>query len=163
MEPAIALGSAVIVEPVAPTSLAVGDVVSLRSGPGRAIFTHRIIRIGRGDGGLWVETKGDANAAPDPSLTPASAVIGRVTVAIPKIGYLIAVLSTPVGALFFIALGLLLLTAAWTAESYEPGPRARPVVVPGRPAPLTLAELRHRRMLRTIALTDRTSRPGSGG
>jgi signal peptidase len=163
MEPAIGLGSAVVVEPVAPTSLAVGDVVSLRSGPGHAIFTHRVIRIAQGDGGIWVETQGDANAAPDPALTPAGDVIGRVSVVIPKIGFLISVLSTPVGALFFVALGLLLLTAAWTAESFEPGPRVRPVAEPVRPAPLTLAELRRRRVLRPIALTDRTSRPGSGG
>jgi signal peptidase I len=163
MEPAIALGSAVVVEPVAPTSLAVGDVVSLRSGPDRAIFTHRIIRIAQGDGGIWVETQGDANAAPDPSMTPATAIIGRVTIAIPGIGYLVTVVSTPAGALFFIALGLLLLTAARTAESYEPGPRVRPLAVLGGPAPLTLADLRRRRILRTIVLTDRPSRPGSGG
>ena len=33
-----------------PTTLAVGDVVTLRSGPDRAVFTHRIIRIVERDG-----------------------------------------------------------------------------------------------------------------
>ncbi len=50
MEPAIHLGSAIVVEPVDPRSLAVGDVVSLRSGPDRAIFSHRIIRVVVRDG-----------------------------------------------------------------------------------------------------------------
>jgi signal peptidase I len=39
MEPAIGIGSAIVVEPVDPHALAVGDVVSLRSGPDRAIFS----------------------------------------------------------------------------------------------------------------------------
>ncbi len=83
MEPTIPLGAAVIVEPVAPADLAVGDIVSLRSGPQRAVFTHRIIRIADRDGEVWIETQGDANDAPDPSITPATAVIGRVAVIIP--------------------------------------------------------------------------------
>ena len=86
MEPAIHLGSAIVVEPVDPRSLAVGDVVSLRSGPNRAIFSHRIIRVVVRDGAVWIETKGDANAAADPSLTPASQVIGRASATIPMAG-----------------------------------------------------------------------------
>ena len=79
MAPAISVGSAVVVEPVAAADLRVGDVVSLRSGPQRAIFTHRITRVAQRDGATWIETQGDANATADPSLSPASAVIGRVT------------------------------------------------------------------------------------
>ena len=79
MEPALPIGAAVVVEPVPATALAVGDVVSLRTGTElKSIFTHRITRfVARADG-LWVETKGDANASVDPSITPASQVIGRV-------------------------------------------------------------------------------------
>jgi signal peptidase I len=113
MAPAIDVGSAVVLESVRPDDLAVGDVVSLRSGPERAVFTHRVTRVAERDGEVWIETRGDANANPDPSLTPGSAVIGRMAVAIPLAGYLIALLSTPAGVVFLIAVGLLLLTLGW--------------------------------------------------
>jgi signal peptidase len=113
MTPAIEMGSAIVLEAVAPTDLAPGDVVSLRSGPQRAVFTHRVIRVAERAGEVWVETRGDANPAPDPSLTPASAVIGRVAVTIPLAGYLIALLSVPAGVVFAISLGLLFLALGW--------------------------------------------------
>ena len=109
---------------VATTALAVGDVVSMRVGPQQAIFTHRIVRlVERGDG-LWMETKGDANAKPDPSLVPASDVIGRVTIAIPFAGYLIAALSTGSGAGTILGLAGFLLALTLLLESRaEAGPR----------------------------------------
>ncbi len=120
MEPAISLGSAIVVEPVDPHALAVGDVVSLRSGPNRAIFSHRIIRVVVRDGAVWVETKGDANATADPSLTPASQVIGRASATIPGAGYLIALLSSLHGIVFVVSLGLVLMVAASLVEGLVP-------------------------------------------
>ena len=132
MEPAIHLGSALVVEPVEPRSLAVGDVVSLRSGPNRAIFSHRIIRVVVRDGTVWIETKGDANAAADPSLTPASQVIGRASATIPMAGYLIALLSSLHGIVFVVSLGLVLILAASLVEG--PVPVRRRSAVPSRQA-----------------------------
>lgn len=97
MEPTVGQGAAIIVAPVEPGELRVGDVVSLRVGPEQAVVTHRISRLVALEDGLWLETKGDANAAPDPSLVPASAVIGRVGPVIPFVGYLIAALALPSG------------------------------------------------------------------
>ena len=141
MAPALDIGTAVVVEPVEPSSLRVGDLVSLRSGAERAIFTHRITRLIDRDGAVWIETKGDANAGVDPSITPATSVIGRVSVALPKVGYLIALLSAPVGILFVISLGSLLLFAGWIIEAPRPAhqrtadedgiPGDRPVGAPG--------------------------------
>jgi signal peptidase len=116
MAPTIPLGAAVIVTPVDGRDLATGDIVSLRSGPERAVFTHRIIRVVDRSDQVWIETKGDANGAADPSITPASAVIGREVVTIPFAGYLVALLSIPSGVLFVIALGLALLLAGWVLE-----------------------------------------------
>src|SRR5258705_8221957 len=112
MEPTISLGSAIVVEPVDPGTLAVGDVVSLRSGPGRAIFSHRVIRVIVRDGTTWVETKGDANAIADPSLTPASQIIGRASATIPTAGYLIALLPSLPAIAFVISPVLSRLPAA---------------------------------------------------
>jgi len=141
MEPAIGLGSAIVVEPVDPRSLAVGDVVSLRSGPDRAIFSHRIIRVVVRDGTTWVETKGDANETADPSLTPASQIIGRASVTIPNAGYLIALLSSLHGIVFVISLGLVLLLAASMVESITPvRRRATDTQRQSEPAPWTAAD-----------------------
>jgi signal peptidase len=124
MSPAIPLGAAVIIAPVAPAALGFGDVVSLRIAEENATFTHRITDVVDRPDGRWFRTKGDANPAPDPTLVPASAVIGRVELAIPAMGYLIALLSLPVGVLFVVGLAATLLAIAWLLESLEPAPIA---------------------------------------
>ena len=120
MEPAILLGSAIVLKPVDPAELAVGDVVTMQVGSERATYTHRIITIVDRPDGRWVRTQGDANAAPDPTLVPATAVIGRVELAIPLIGYLLALLTLPVGVIFVLGLAATLLAIAWLLESLEP-------------------------------------------
>jgi signal peptidase len=120
MEPSIPMGAAVVVDPVAPTTIRVGDVVSLRTGTNlQAIFTHRVTRIVERDGIPWVETKGDANAAVDPSITSTDHVIGRVAASIPYAGFLLALLSVPSGVLFVVLLAAVLLTLTWLLESFE--------------------------------------------
>ncbi len=119
MEPTIPLGSAVVAAPVAASDLAVGDIVSLRVGPRRAIFTHRIVRVVDRDGAVWLETKGDANTSADPSLVPATDVIGRVSLSVPLAGYLVRAIGSLQGILFVLATGALLLAGAWILESVE--------------------------------------------
>jgi signal peptidase len=111
MAPAIGVGSVVIVDPVDPTDLAVGDVVSVREAPDRTTYTHRITRIVERDGVRWLETKGDANTAPDPSITPASTVIGRVAFALPLLGFVIALMAQPTGVVSVLALAVALMVA----------------------------------------------------
>jgi signal peptidase I len=125
MEPAIPIGAAVILEQVDPAALAVNDVVSLRSGPGRAVFTHRIVRIVEREDGRWIETKGDANPGSDPSVTPVSAVIGRATLMVPSGGYLLALLSEPAGVLLVLSSGATLMVLGWLFESFEIDRRRR--------------------------------------
>lgn len=119
MEPAIAMGSVVITTPVAPDGLRAGDVVSLQTGPERAVFTHRIVRLATLPDGLYIETKGDANPAVDPALVAATDVIGRVDLAVPVAGYGVALLSSIQGVLFACSLAALLLVAVWLLESFE--------------------------------------------
>ena len=120
MEPAIPIGAAVVVAAIPAAELAVGEVVSLRTGTNlKSIFTHRVTRIVQREDGLWLETKGDANTAVDPSLTSVANVIGRVDWSMPYAGYLLALLSVPSGVLFVILLAGLLLTVTWLLETYE--------------------------------------------
>lgn len=116
MVPALAVGSAIIVDPIDPAALAVGDIVSVRSGPTRAVFTHRITRIVERDGSTWLETRGDANGSPDPSLVPARDVLGRVSITIPVAGYLLTMASRPSGIVTVVTVALLLLIAAWLVD-----------------------------------------------
>lgn len=120
MEPALPLGAAVVVDPVRPADIRVGDVVSLRSGSQlQSIFTHRVTAIVPREGTIWIETKGDANAAVDPSITSTEHVIGRVSATIPYAGFLLALLSVPSGVLFVVLLAAVLLTLTWLLESFE--------------------------------------------
>jgi signal peptidase I len=123
MEPTIGLGAAIVVRPVAAADLVVGDVVSMQVGPASTTFTHRIVDVVDRADGRWIRTKGDANAEPDPTLVAATEVIGRVELAIPLAGYLLALLSLPMGVMFVIGLAATLLAIAWLLESLEPEPR----------------------------------------
>ena len=119
MEPSIALGSAVHVVPVEASELRAGDVISLQAGMKNAVFTHRIVRVVNLPEGMYVETRGDANTGPDPSLVPMEDILGRVTVSIPLAGFGIALLSSYQGVMFLIAFGLVLLAGAWLLETVE--------------------------------------------
>jgi signal peptidase len=125
MEAAVHQGSAIVVEPVDADDIRVGDVVTMRVGPEQAVFTHRVIRIAARPDGLWLETKGDANATPDPVLVPATAVIGRVRLTIPAIGYVIAALSTSNGLLLGGGLAGMLLALVLLLEGLETGGQTR--------------------------------------
>lgn len=119
MEPTIPVGAAIVALPVSAEELVVGDIVSLRAGEQRAIFTHRITRLVDRDGSPWLETMGDANEEPDPSLVPATSVIGRVEVMVPWAGYLVTILGSIQGIVFLVSLGVLFLVGAWLLEGLE--------------------------------------------
>ncbi len=119
MEPAIPIGSAVLAVPVPPGDLHPGDVVSIRVGAKHAVFTHRIVRLATLPDGLYLETRGDGNEHPDPALVPATAVIGRVSVQVPWVGYGLALLGSVQGVSFVIAFGIVLLAGAWLLETLE--------------------------------------------
>jgi signal peptidase len=119
MEPTLPLGSVVVDEPVAASDLQVGDIVSIKVGPQQAIFTHRIVRTVVRDGAPWIQTKGDANPTDDPSIVPATAVLGRVALTIPYLGYPIQLLSSLAGVAFLLSIGMVTLLGAWLLESLE--------------------------------------------
>ena len=114
MQPALPLGSAVIVRLGQADQLAVGDVITFRGGNG-TIVTHRIIGVSAGADRAF-QTKGDASLGVDPTAVPASALIGRVEYVLPGVGAVLASLATTSGGL--AALGLLggLLLSVWIMD-----------------------------------------------
>lgn len=117
MEPTIPRGALVIVLPSA-AGYAVGDVVTVQQGTATP-YTHRITRRTALGGVPYVETKGDANAAPDPAIVPAAAIAGRIALAIPALGYLSALLGTFLGLAGFLALAATALLLAGALEDLE--------------------------------------------
>lgn len=115
MEPAIPLGSVVVVHAVDPASVDVGDVVTFRLQHG-TIVTHRVTGITTENGNIAFETKGDASASADPTPIPASSVLGGVEYAVPAVGYLIYVLGSTFGALLAVGILVSLLLVGWSMD-----------------------------------------------
>ncbi|MGC8634990.1 MAG: signal peptidase I [Candidatus Limnocylindrales bacterium] len=128
MVPAIPVGAAVVLDRGA-AGVRIGDVVSLRLDDG-AIFTHRVTRLVQLDKVPYVATKGDANRAEDPALTPLSQVIGRVGLTVPLAGFLMAGLARPAGVATALLAALTLLAALWLLDEDEAAVRG-----PARPHP----------------------------
>ncbi len=149
MEPTIPLGSTVVLERVPAEALAVGDIVTLRVGPKPSIYTHRIVRLVDLDGVPHIETRGDANPAPDATTTPVSAVVGRAAWSVPFLGYLLALLSVPIGIAFVIGLGAVLVIAATLLEEVAGGPAGGRSRAPTGP-PLEGRVARHLAARRTL-------------
>jgi signal peptidase I len=118
MEPAIGLGSVIDVVHVQPADLRQGDVVTLKDAAG-TLVSHRINRLVSTSDGLYIETKGDANNAPDAALVPVTQVVGRVDASVPKLGYLLYLLTLPTGILTLMCVALTMLFGIWLLEEVE--------------------------------------------
>lgn len=117
MEPTIPQGALVLALP-SDTPYAVGDVVTVQQGAAMP-YTHRITRLTELAGVPYVETKGDANAEPDPVIVPTAAIAGRVVVSIPFLGFVSALLATGLGLAAFLALGAAALLVSWILEDLD--------------------------------------------
>lgn len=87
MTPGIPVGSVVIVRPVDPATLRVGDVATYQVEEGKEVFiTHRVTKVRTNGDDLRFRFQGDANRAPDRELVPAGAVRGKVWFHVPYVG-----------------------------------------------------------------------------
>jgi signal peptidase len=99
MEPAIPVGSIVVIKPADPDTLKVGDIICFKiESESSTTVTHRIFNIT--DKGFI--TKGDANEDPDQWIVKKENVIGKVIAVIPLLGYLGYFVRTPVGFILLI-------------------------------------------------------------
>ncbi len=91
MEPAIPRGSLIVVEPVLPSEIAVGDVITFDKYD--QTTSHRVVAIAPTQAGPVFTTKGDANAAADPEATVFPGRVGIVRATVPLAGYVVASLQ----------------------------------------------------------------------
>lgn len=95
MAPAIDTGALAISRTVPASELAVGDVVTVRTGTGVRV-THRIQDISLAGGKATLVLKGDANGAVDDNAYVVSSA-PRVLFDVPKAGYVVSFVSGPIG------------------------------------------------------------------
>jgi signal peptidase I len=125
MAPTYAVGALLVVEPVDPADVRVGNALMYEM-PGRRghIVTHRVVEILDSSSGVMFRTQGDANGAPDVEPVPARAVRGRVRWAIPHLGRAVRALHEPAGlaALVGTPAALLAVTelVAWRRRRRQP-------------------------------------------
>lgn len=100
MEPAIAVGDAIYLDPAREPEI--GEVITFERP--NALITHRVVAI---ENGLY-RTQGDSNQTPDDFLVSPEQVRGVVALRLPFFGYLIAFAREPGGLLILIGLPLLL-------------------------------------------------------
>ena len=111
MEPTIPLYSAIIVEPVKPRTLGVGDVITFQQpdSPERKI-THRITKVERrGDGEIAFVTKGDNNEVRDPWRVTYADTGYRVRGHVPHVGWVMIQAQTQWARILLVVLPVLVL------------------------------------------------------
>ena len=78
MSPALRPGDLVLIKEIEPSTINIGDVVTVKFG--ESTYTHRVVE--RLEGGRF-RLKGDANEEPDPGLIEESQIIGKVVLVFP--------------------------------------------------------------------------------
>ncbi|NLA12564.1 MAG: signal peptidase I [Firmicutes bacterium] len=108
MEPALKVGSAVVVQSLAAEEVRPGDIITYRSNNGSTLTTHRVERLDT-TSGLLFYTKGDANKIADPLPVTEQQLVGKVALTVPYLGYLLAYAGTREGLLVLLALAVLII------------------------------------------------------
>ncbi len=126
MDGTISRGALIYTQPVAVESLVEGDIVTFVPPGMEAPVTHRIVDVRRNDAGeLEMQTRGDNVGMRDPWVfVPRTPMLPRFVLAIPYVGYVIAVLSLPlVRILVFVlpamVIALVVLVRLWRRAGAE--------------------------------------------
>lgn len=125
MVPAFRPGDALVVAPVLPRDLRLGEIVSYRNPRNPNVtITHRLVAINKRTG--WLTTAGDAYRSPDPSFPP-GLLAGRATAIAPGLGVVLNTLRRPIGlalviyspAAFIVAVEVRRLSSAYARPFYS--------------------------------------------
>lgn len=112
MNPEFDTGSVVFVRDINPENIEVGDILTFKGESRTAnTTTHRVVDI-HDDDGLNFTTRGDANEINDPNRLYPENVVGKVTLSVPYLGYLLKFAGSPTGRYFLIVLPCMILILA---------------------------------------------------
>ena len=132
MSPTIPVGSEVVALQTPADQIHVGDVITFqRPNHSDQLVTHRIVAVENDPVGRsqWV-TRGDANGAADAWRIPVQGRGLKYAFHVPLLGYLLAMLSSPLGRICFILAPALLLTAVVVNDLWKT-PKRTPEGRPG--------------------------------
>lgn len=107
MAPTIHTGDLVVIKPVAVDTVAVGDVIGVRTSLGQVIV-HRVTAITTNDGQLVVTTQGDANPTSEQWVIPHGKDVALVKRVLPALGGVVDRVQGPLAALAVLLAGLTL-------------------------------------------------------
>lgn len=110
MEPGISPGDYITITKINPDELKVNDIVTYKIN--QTVVTHQIISI-EGD---KIITQGTANNVADNPITKAD-ILGKYLFKLPKIGYIMAFLSSTAGLILII--GIVIIIAFWELSDPE--------------------------------------------
>jgi len=114
-------GSLAITRETPAASVHRGDIIVITAS---AAKVHRVVAIEQRDGQVVVQTRGDANDAPDPDPYVLPEHTARVVTVLPYAGYVVAFAMSPLGWLTLIAapaawLLFAFVKSVWTSEDAE--------------------------------------------
>ncbi len=110
MEPAVKVGSVVVVKPLPAEEVVLGDIITFRNDRSLTITTHRVDSL-ETENGLLFYTKGDANNARDPLPVQPRQLVGKVVLTVPYLGYLFAYTRTQKGVMVVFGLAALVVAS----------------------------------------------------
>ena len=108
MEPKLKVGDIVVSKAVDRSKIKAGDVITYKMGA-NTLVTHRVIEIIEMKGSNFYKTKGDANNIEDSDLVSQDNVVGKLVLRIPKGGYVVDILTSPIGFIVFFIIPLVVL------------------------------------------------------
>jgi signal peptidase I len=112
MRPTIQPGDMVVDEPISPSQIRVGDIVTFREPHGTRTITHRVRQVSISEGQARVTTRGDANDTVEKWQLRTSGSVGRVLYTVPKIGFPVTWSHSRNGRLALVSIPALVL-AIW--------------------------------------------------
>lgn len=122
MEPAVPAGAVVVVRPIAPADIRVGDVLTYNIPIGdRRVVTHRVVDIPEPGVAPTVVTKGDALEERDP-WTPrfATGPVWKVAGVVPLLGYVLTTLQTALVQRLSVTVLPALFAVLWLLRIWAP-------------------------------------------
>lgn len=122
MEPTFAPGDLLLLRPEPLSSVRVGQVITYTIPIGdHHLETHRVVRVLRGGDEPVVQTKGDANARPDPwTAVLHGGTVWQVDRVVPHVGAALLWLGRPIVRVAFVLLLAVLLLRAGLAQIWFP-------------------------------------------
>ena len=105
MEPTYKIGGVVVVRPVDPANIGVGDIITYEvAKTPEVLVTHRIVGVVEDSSLFGFRTKGDANSFLDTKVVLPEDIRGRVELYIPLFGHFVTFVKTPHGFALFLAI-----------------------------------------------------------